>query len=70
MRRPIEAVFSEAVSLMGGSEPEDSTEESGLTIPIQRAEEFAGSFHVFMAWEERCKAFTRCVWGCSLKSVE
>ena len=37
MRRPIEAVFSEAVSLMGGSEPEDSTEESGRSIPIQRA---------------------------------
>ena len=32
-------------------EPEDSTEESGITIPIQRAENFAGSFYVLMAWK-------------------
>ena len=32
-------------------EPEDSTEESGVTIPIQRAMNFAGSFYVFKAWK-------------------
>ena len=54
MRRPIEAVFFfETVSLMGGSDPEDSTEESGVTIPIQRAVEIAGSFYVFRHGRER-----------------
>ena len=47
MRRPIGTILREVVLQMGGREPEDSTEESGLTIPIQRAIEFAGSFHVF-----------------------
>ena len=36
---------------VGGGKLEDSTEESGITIPIQRAEYFAGSFYVFMAWK-------------------
>ena len=36
---------------VGGRRPEDSTEESGITIPIQRAMNFAGSFYVFKAWK-------------------
>ena len=31
--------------------PEDSTEESGITIPIQSAVEIAGCFHVFIDME-------------------
>ena len=71
MRRPIGTVFSEAVSLMGGSEPEDSTEESGLTIPIRSAVLIAGSFYVFCGMEGNGgRGLCAVIRGCSLKSVE
>ena len=38
MRRPSQAVFY-GLFEVGGGKLEDSTEESGTTIPIQRAEE-------------------------------
>ena len=60
MRRPSQAVLC---GLSGGRtyEPEDSTEESGVTIPIQRAMNFAGSFYVFRHGRERCKDIVRFV---------
>ena len=57
---------------VGGSEPEDSTEESGMTIPIQgNPMRLAGSFHALMCMEGN-GARTLCALcrGCSLKSVE
>jgi len=43
--------------------PEDSTEESGLSIPIQRAIEIAGSFFVFKAWKGTVKGIILCFGG-------
>ena len=51
MRRPFQAAFRGCSDNGRDAKPEDSTEESGITIPIQRAEQFAGSFYVFEAWK-------------------
>ena len=48
---------------VGGRIPEDSTEESGLSIPIQRAIENAGSFYVFETWKGTVKGITLCFGG-------
>ena len=48
MRRPIGAVLKEAVHGGRDARPEDSTEESGVSIPIQAARQSAGDFHVFV----------------------
>ena len=52
MRRPIGTVPLRGCFGSGrDASPEDSTEESGLSIPIQRASEFAGSFYVLTCME-------------------
>ena len=70
MRRPSQAAFCGLFDSGRDARLEDSTEESGITIPIQRAVEIAGSFYVFRHGRERCKDVVRFIVGCSLKSVE
>ena len=56
---------------MGGRGPEDSTEESGYTIPIQDAKQRAAVFHVLAYMEGALRRrLCACIEGCSLKSVE
>ena len=51
MRRPSQAAFY-GLFEVGGSELEDSTEESGITIPIQgNPMRMAGSFYALMCIE-------------------
>ena len=40
------------------------------TIPIQSAKNSPGAFMSLWHGRERCKGIVRCIWGCSLKSVE
>ena len=49
---------------MGGHKPEDSTEESGTTIPIQGIPmRMAGSFYALIAWKGTAKVIVRFVQG-------
>ena len=71
MRRPFRAVPFMGAVLMGGRGPEDSTEESGYTIPIQDAKQRAAVFHVLAYMEGALRRrLCACIEGCSLKSVE
>ena len=63
MRRPFSSGLLRGCLTVGGSEPEDSTEESGLSIPIQRAIENAGSFYVFETWKGTVKGIILCFGG-------
>ena len=52
MRRPFSSGLLRGCLTVGGSEPEDSTEESGITIPIQgNPMRLAGSFHALVRME-------------------
>ena len=62
MRRPSQTVFRGCLAV-GGRIPEDSTEESGLSIPIQSAIENAWSFYVFETWKGTVKGIILCFGG-------
>ena len=62
MRRPSQAAFY-GLFEVGGRSPEDSTEESGITIPIQRAKNSPGAFMSLRHGRERCEDFVRFVFG-------
>ena len=66
-KRPFTGLFE-----VGGSEPEDSTEESGMTIPIQgNPRRMAGSLHALVRMGGNgTRTLCALCRGCSLKSVE
>ena len=71
MRRPAKRPFFFGLSDGRVLRLEDSTEESGLTIPIQGNDEDRRELLCVQAHKrERCKGIASCDWGCSLKSVE
>ena len=69
MRRPSQAAFY-GLFEVGGRSPEDSTEESGITIPIQRAKNSPGAFMSLGMEGNGGRILCALCRGCSLKSVE
>ena len=63
MRRPVGKSFRGFTWQWADADRRIPRKNPGITIPIQRAESFAGGFYVFEAWKGTVQAVLRCNLG-------